>query len=299
MSELFQTQRSRLVRIYEKAQQPFVATTKPYKSTRPLIFSVVEARPTAGPVMAHAVARAGQQLIFFNYGVGDDISDGFGGTFEATDADTNQGDSNNTNGNNDFVMEGVSASCKGVRIQYAPGVAGGPAGGGGAPITDGDVLPAYEGGQSTGGGSPPEISDPGSLMAPPQVDSPFNLQCELMEAAAPSLAVQFVFDREKTEKIGTLDEIPEGGAKGYLKAHGDPRTDNRYRIPEGYMWRRAGEPDSNFNTILTLKNPIVIPITLIGLFGTLQSPIVVPVKLALDITIRVHGLNVRVPSNNG
>jgi len=294
MAELFQTQRSKLVEIYAKAQQPFVATTKPYKSTRPLLFTVVEAKPAGAAVMAHAVARAGQQLIFFNYGVGDDISDAFGGTFEATDAETNQGDSNNTNGNNDFVMEGVSSSAKGVRIQY-PATTATTTGA----ITDADVISAYEGGQSLGGGPPPEVTDPASLMLPPQASSPFNLEHALYTAVAPSLAVQFVFDREKTEKVGTLDEIPEGGAKSYLKANGDPRTDNRYRIPEGYMWRRAGEPDSHFNVILTLRDPIVVPITLIGLFGAVQSPLVIPKKIALDITIRVHGLNVRVPSNNG
>lgn len=292
--DLFQTQRSKLVEVYRKAGLPFEATTKPYKSQATFVAEIIFPEPSAAAAtMAHAIFREGQQDIVFDFGVGDAIPDGFGNTYRATDAETNQAKGGQTNGAVDFVIEGISASMKGARIKWPAGTAAAA----GVPITDADLKAAYEG--TISGQKPPSmILDPAALMTPPQMFSPFNLESALMTALAPSLAVDIEFDRRKTEHIGTLDEIPEGGAKSFLRANGDPRTDNRYRIPEGYMWRRAGEPDSNLAVILTLMDPVVVPITIIGLFGTTQSPVIVPQSIAVDITMRVHGLNVSPPSNN-
>jgi hypothetical protein len=290
---VFMTTRKKVVELYADTGKKFRATTKPYKSTRPLIFDIVK---SFNNTMAHAIARAGQELVFFNYGQGDSVTDGFGATLKPPQSWTNQLTASSTNGGNDMIVEGFSASAKGVRVQWPRGtyLTVDP-----APGTDPDLLTAYEGATAGGSQTVVELGDPAALMSPPQLDSPFNLRRLLMDVCAPSLVLTFSFDEERTDKVGTLDELPEGGAKSYLMANGDPRTDNRYRIPEGYWWRRKGEVDSNFQIAARLTEPLVVPITLVGLFGTVQTPaLIIPKALALDITIRVHGLQLRVEGQN-
>ncbi len=296
---LFRTQRSKLIDLYAKTKTPFDATTFPYTSTRPLVFNIVAPQPAgAGKVMAHAVARAGQQLVFFSYGSGNGITDGFGGQYNATNSDTNQTSANETNGGQDYVIEGISATCRSRRIQWPAGTcAGAP-----VPITDADLIAAYEG--NIPGNSQPlpvPIGDPAALMSPPQVDNPLNLSDMLYAKVAPLLSLQFQFDRERLFVIGNLDQIPEGGASPLLFSNGDARTDNRYRIPEGFLWRAAGQTDSVFQAIATLTQPVVIPIQLGALFGGTAAPqdgFPVPLRIAIDIKMRVHGLSVKMPSQN-
>jgi hypothetical protein len=274
---------------------PFTAETKPYKSTRPLIFNVVDFFPTGAgnATMAHAVAPAGQILNFFAYGQGDQIPDGFGNQFPATDDDTNQQTAFQTEGAEEFVIEGMSLSGRSVRAKYniTPPIIGGP--------TDPAVLAAYYGPTVPGAYNQQAVPfmDPGALAIPPQAMSPFNLEQALLSAAQPHLSVVFQWDRRNTQFIGTADELPEGGGKSYLRANGQPSTNNRYKVPEGYLWRRKGQPDSNFQCIMVLQRPVVVPITLIGTFGsdTVDDTLS---KLALDITVRAHGLSVEPLSNN-
>ena len=94
-----------------------------------------------------------------------------------------------------------------------------------------------------------------------------------------------------SRKIGRLDEIPEGGAKSFLRASGDPRTDNRYKVPEGYLWRKQGQPDSEFVVIAVVEDDVVIPITLSTPDGGTTAE--VPEFLYADMTIRLHGMAVR------
>jgi len=294
MADLFQTKRSQAIRLYEKAGQPFTATTKPYVSSLPVIFDVVEAFPSPGPVMAHAVARAGQVYRWFSYGVGNNIGDGFGNTYNCTDDDTNQTDSNNTNGGEDFIIEGMSATARSVRQLYPSNQALNA-------LTDPDVLNWYRGIVTAQANVPAAGLDPAALGTPPQESSPYNLESVLFSAVSPHISLNFQFDRKKVEYIGTLDEFPEGGGKSYLRSNGEPRTDNRYRIPEGYIWRRKGQKDSDFNVIGTLQRPIIVPISLVPLLGTAGSEtptIVVPQRIVLDIKLRAHGLSLDFPSQN-
>lgn len=296
MAELFQTKRNQAIKLYEKAGQPFVATTKPYVSSIPVIWDVVSAYPAAPatPVMAHAVARAGQSFRWFSYGVGNNIGDGFGNQYNATDDDTNQTDSNNTNGGEDFVIEGMSSTARSVRALY-------PANQALDAIADVDVLNWYRGIIQAQGTVPAAGLDPAALGMPPQHSSPYNLESVLYSAVAPHISLNFQFDRKKVEYIGTLDEFPEGGGKSYLRANGEPRTDNRYRIPEGYVWRRKGQKDSDFNVIGTLQRAVIVPITLVPLLGSASGEdqiIVVPQRLVLDVKLRAHGLALDFPSQN-
>lgn len=294
MADLFMTKRTKAIKLYEKAGQPFVATTKPYVSTLPIVFDVVEPYPKGGPfVMAHAVARASQSLSFFSYGVRDNIGDGFGNNYNATNDDTNQATKDSTNGGEDFIIEGVSASARSVRQIYDKAAF--------SSLTDPDIINWYNGVLVAKGDVPAAGIDPAALGTPPQESAPANLEQALMSAVMPHLAVNFSFDRKRVEYVGTMDEFPEGGARSYLRANGEPRADNRYRIPEGYMWHRKGVKDSEFNLIANLARPVIVPISLLGLLGTANANeplIVVPTRIALDIKVRLHGLSLDFPSEN-
>jgi hypothetical protein len=281
----FVTQRSKLIAMYNAMSGPggtvaYEAKTKPYKSAQQFIFPVVDAFPIGAIVMAHAVLRQQTQAEWFSYKLGDNIPFGPAGvTRTALEGDTNLSKPRQTNGVEDFVIEGISATCKSRRIDYpATSFTG----------TDPDDISAYAGGKV--------IYDPASLMSPPQMMSPNTGEDALFEALKPVCAIEFEWDRRRVEKIGTLDEIPEGGAKSFLRASGDPRTDNRYRIPEGYLWRREGQPDSEFITRGRISEAVVIPISLIGTLGS--AILVKPNNLYIDVVIRLHGLALSLPSAN-
>ena len=275
----FVTQRTRLLKQYDALGQPYEAKTKPYKSAQQFQWVVLDAFPGTA-VMAHAILRQNLIVTWFGYKLGDSIAYGPSGvTRIAVESDTNLSKPRQTNGVEDMVIEGISASCKSARVQYATTVFTG---------TDPDDQAAYLGTRP--------IYDPASLASPPQLWSPFNSEMVLFEALKPQCAIEFEWDRRRVEKIGTLDEIPEGGAKSFLHASGDPRTDNRYRIPEGYLWRREGMPDSEFIVRGTITEAIVVPISLIATQGgaVLQTPI----NLYIDVTIRLHGMALALPSAN-
>lgn len=280
---LFATQRTKLLDRYKNANADFLARTKPYRSTCQLVWEIVDKLPASAPTMAFAVCRGGQRMEFFNYGSGDQIPFGVGTTRLATDADTNLSKGRRTNGTEDFVMEGISLTNKGKRIQYATNTTPAETG------ADSDVLPAYLGQRS--------VYDPGSLLCPPQMFSPFNGENAMYQAVLPFLSLDFEFDRNRIEKIGCCDEIPEGGAKSLLNSSGDPNTNNRYKVPEGFLWRRSGEPDSEFVARATLTESVIVPISLIGLGGQ-TSALTVPKYIFTDIAMRLHGISIGLPSRN-
>ena len=130
----------------------------------------------------------------------------------------------------------MSASNRSIRITYnaADGGTGTGAGTNLADVTDPDALNAIRAGVP--------IYDPGALYTPPQIQSPFNLEAGLYRQLAGHISVEFEWDRGRIVKMGTLEQIPEGAANSYLRAVGEPSTNDRYRIPEGYLWRREGQP---------------------------------------------------------
>lgn len=275
----FLTQRNKLLTQYQGLNQAFEAKTKPYKSSQQFIWNVVDAQPGAA-TLAYAILRMNTQVTWFGYKLGDNIPFGPPGvTRTAVESDTNLSKPRQTNGVEDMVIEGISATCKSARLDYSTTIFTG---------TDPDDIAAFLGLRA--------IYDPASLASPAQLWSPANGEMVLFEAMKPLTAIEFEWDRRRVEKIGTLDEIPEGGAKSFLHASGDPRTDNRYKIPEGYLWRREGMPDSEFITRGTVAEAVVVPISLIATQGgaTLQ----VPKNLYIDVTIRLHGLALALPSQN-
>lgn len=286
MAELFRTQREILIEAFKEKGKPFVATTKPYKSTRSLVGNVVD----NGNGVAFAVFNP-QALTFFDYQIGQQLADGFGGTFSAPDSWTNMQKAAQTNGATRFVIEGISTGYRNPRFQY-------PAASLPAQCTTPTVQAFICGNNAAGitGVPAPQGLDAAAIVAPPQLHSPFNLEAAIAQAAAKCSSIYIQFDQERTDLIGTADEFPPGGADSYLRAIGAPEHSNRYRIPEGYMWREAGQADSTMNLIWTLREPLVFPISLVTLPG--GEAAAVPSKVALDIQVRLHGVAVRPPSGN-
>lgn len=284
MEAQFQTWRDKALKMYAQHGEPFEAFTKPYKSTMQFDFVVpsTDAFPGGAITMAHAILRAGTTFELFSYKIGDNIPYGAAGTTKAaTAADTNLSRPRGTNGNEDFIIEGMSGSVRGHRVVY-PSAAYGT-------TTDTDVVQAYQGQRV--------LYDPASLAAPPQVYSPFNMENGFFNALAPLAEVTFLWDRNKTIVIGTLDQIPEGAAKSFLRANGDPRTDNRFKAPEGYVWRAQGKPDSEFTVKVTTYEALVVPISFVALKGaaTLTTTLT---DICVDFILRLHGLSLRLPSGN-
>jgi len=285
---LFMTQRRRIIESYKDAKEPFSASTKPYKST--VTYNFLSTNYIAASSVAWLVALKGQSFDWFGYKIGDDVPGNIGpatGYRGANESDTNLSKARTTNGAEDFVIEGMSASHKSTRANFT--LAGAAAIVPGS-ITDTNVNTAIQGGNP--------ILDPAALYVPPQVMSSFNLEDALYTSLAPLIAIDFEWDRSKIVKIGTMEQIPEGAAKSYLRSSGEPSTNDRYRIPEGYLWRREGQPDSEFIVRGTLTDTLCVPVLAV-LGPSTSTPFnVLPGSVLLDCTIRLHGLSVKLPTRN-
>ena len=287
MSDIgFQTQRKRLLNAYAKNSKPFIARTIPYHSVAVLPFDIVNADEAAG--IAFAVARKNTQLTFFQYGVGEQCDlGGSVGFVRATDAETNQAKGSSTNGAQDYVIEGVGLSCRAMRVEFDSTNEGYLD----ALVTDADVLAAISGDGA--------IYDPAGIMTPPQMQSPFNLENGMFQSLLGLASVEFLFDRKRVEKIGTIELLPQAGAASYLRANGAPESTNRYRIPEGYLWRRDGEPDCELTVTVALQRPLVVPINLSTLWaGANEGDFVAPSHITLEFVMRLFGLGIDLPSQN-
>jgi hypothetical protein len=284
MVEEFVTWRQKALAMYRKSGEAFEAFTKPYKSTQQFDFVIpsTDLWPNGAITMGHAVLRAGSTFEFFSYKIGDNIPYGTAGaTKQATAADTNITKPKQTNGNEDFIIEGMSLSVRGMRVVYPSNAYG--------TSTDNDVVQAYQGQRP--------MYDPASLAQPPQVGSPFNLENGIANALFPLCEVTFQWDRGKIITIGTLDQIPEGAGKSFLRANGDPRTDNRFRAPEGYVWRTQSKPDSEFSVKIATYEALVVPISFVALQGS-DALTTSATDVCLDVVLRLHGLSLRLPSGN-
>lgn len=282
----FETQREKLLKAYAAAGKPFMARTIPYHSVGVLKFDVVDTDEDAG--VAWAVARRNQQIVFFSYGSGEQVDlGGSAGFIRSTDAETNLAKGTSTNGAQDYVIEGVGLSCRGMRIQYEDSA-----------LTYLDALAADADVQSSFEGNVVQY-DPAAIDFPAQAQSPFNLENGLFQAILGQASVEFLFDRSRVEKIGTLEMLPQAGAASYLRANGAPEAGNRYKIPEGYLWRRDGEPDCEMTATVTLQRPIVVPISLSALYGGAgEGEFITPSFIWLELVMRLFGLGVQLPSQN-
>lgn len=287
---LFMTQRRRIIEAYKTANEPFSASTKPYKST--VTFAYTAVNPINASSVVWMIATQGQSRDWFSYKIGDQVPGNTTGAYanpyrSATEADTNISKARTTNGAEDFVVEGMSASHRSVRADFTA-------------VSESQILvpditdPVAR--ECIRGNVP--IWDPGALYLPPQCQSPFNLEDTLFRAMIGHISIEFEWDRSKTVKVGTLEQIPEGAANSYLRASGEPSTNDRYRIPEGYLWRREGQPDSEFCCRGNLTEPIAFPMLAV-LSPALGTPgLIYPSFIFIDVVLRLHGLSVKLPTRN-
>lgn len=289
MSEqsVFTSQRTRLLRQYSKAGQEIIAHTIPYHSTGVLQFVVVDANADTPPGIAFAIARKNQVINFFGYGVGEQVF--LGGTpgqnVRATDAETNLASGRSTNGAQDYVIEGIGFHNRGIRARF-----------GGADLVALSALAADPAVEASFLGDA-AMFDPAAIVLPPQVQSPFNLEQGLFQSIIPYCSIELLFDRKRVEKIGTMDLMPQAGAQSFLRANGLPSSENRYRIPEGYLWRKDGLPDCELEATLTLQRDVIVPLSRTATWGAVASN-VSPTDIWLEVVLRLYGLAVDMPSAN-
>jgi hypothetical protein len=283
----FTTAKTKLLAEYNANQAngaaiPYVAKTKPYYSTGQLQWTVVSAGFTANQI-AVAKLLVGQTIELFAYKLGDAIPFGPGGnTRPALEDDTNLSRPRQTNGVEDFAIEGISCTCRGLRQDYSAAAFTG------TNTTDADILNAL--------GGKAQLWDPAAIVAPPQMYSPFNLEMAMWEAAKKAISVELEWDRSRVEKLFRADALVEGGGVSYLRSSGEPTTDNRTRVPEGYLWRRDGLPDSEMIMRFVVRETVLFPINLVGPLG--QTTNGQPNNIWMDFTARLHGLSLAYPSQN-
>lgn len=278
-----------LLNQYKSGGAPFHISTRPYYSTGAFIFeSDGFTVALQGAVRRVLVAREGQELKLFSYGVGDNVDGVQLGDRAATDADTNQAEAQETN-DEDFAIEGLSASTVGTRIDYAPVTfdVGFP-----------NLSAAFRAGVADGSII---VEDPASIIVPPEIGSPLTLEEVLFRALAPHVTLRWAWNRKSGDFIGTLDQIPVGGAKSYLKANGEPTHHNFFRLPEGQKWRREGESrDSKLAVLAKLQRDVYVIVAEPGIvtsadpagnIGSLE-------RVLLDWKLRLHGHAFYLPSEN-
>jgi hypothetical protein len=276
------TQKQRILSEYAARGKDFNWRSKPYKSTYQWTATVV-ATASAASDMAIFRASNTNSFDYFSYKVGDPIPWGPPpGQRTALRSDTNQASQGRrTNGAEDFCIEGLSSTARSIHGAYTAGTYTG---------TDPDVTSLFVG-QAV-------AKDPAGLYFPPQWGSPLNLEAIAYQAIAPHISVQMVFDSDETNLVGTLDEFPEGAAKSFLLSAGEPIVFNRFRIPEGVLWRKNGS-SSGADLVVScrLEEPVLVPLTLINLANNTVTA-ALPTFLFVDVTLRMHGTSLFYASGN-
>lgn len=284
----FRFSRRRLVKAYtemaSKTGQDFLATTKPVHSVQSLRGEIIN--PSTALGYGYLVFRRNQQMLFFEPAIGASGSLSNDPNHRWTEADTTLTKARSTPGAADMAIEGIGFHLRGLKVELAAATGFFPA----AQTPDAALLAACAG---TGA-----IFDPGSHIVPAEVSSPAMLEEVVTTALAPFLTVAFEWDQaERTEKIGTADQIGVGGGSSYLRANGAPSPRDRFNINEGYLWTRDGQPGCEFTCRMTLANDVLIPVTLPAP-PEADTTFVAPVAVHAEFITRLFGLQLRLPNKN-
>ncbi len=234
-------------------------------------------------------------IVFFSTGIAEP-ADGMGlptAPFKNTDAETNLATGLQTN-DEDFAVEGLAATARGVRIQYPAGDAT-HAGISSLPATVTAAAKAMLAGGAV-------LTDPASTFLPPEVSSPLMLQTQLWQALRGKVSFQTFFDRKAGDHICRLSQVPEGGANSYLEANGEPTIHNYFRLPEGYTWRKSsGTRDRLFSLIARVEQDVWVAVTQPPLNNAAPTPanqIGLFQTLWLEWTVFALGRAFYLPSEN-
>lgn len=273
----FTTGRDDVLGEYRAKGRPFRLSTKPYWTT-----FTVEGRIVAGPTTATSfiVIDKNQNIRAFDYAVGGQRPDGFGGSMLATYMDTNLSKPRQTNSTEDFCIENLRISLRDVRFNFgtAPGA-----------ITDPAVLAAFNGQAG--------FQDIGAVFHAPQKDSPLRLEDSLGRHIRPALSVALLWDGEQVQRIGLASQCPDQQAASLLTAAGLPTESNEFQLPEGAIWRKTGkDSDTELNMQIFTESSRVIVINNATWPGaTVPSA---PVKVAFDFVIELGGFALKYESKN-
>lgn len=282
------TKRTEVLDMYHKNGQPFLATTRGFQSTRSIQFDVVDLG--AGGAVGYLVARRGQTIIFFDYGQGEQIQLSGNPNHRATEAETSITRGMHTTASADLVIEWITMAPRANKLQYQIATPNQfPDFVAGVMAANDPMLTALQGQKP--------FSDPFGVVMPADVGASATLESVLYHAIAPFLTCRFEWDNaDRTEKMGTVDQFTQGGGASFLHANGNPDVGNRFRVPEGFIWAREGQPASEMQVVCTLQDDVVVPYTPVAgpLTGT-HTPLV---ATWCEIVMRVGGLLVRVPGTN-
>lgn len=286
--KLFRTKRSELLALYAKNGVPFLATTRGLHSVRSLRFDAQNL--AAGGEVGFLVAQAGQELDFFNYAQGNQIELAGSANFRATEAETSLTTARRTTASADLSVEWITMGARGLKAQYTPANAVPNYPDFVATVNPTDGVTQALSGQAC-------VADPFALVLPPEVGSSATLEQVLYHLVAPHLTLRFEWDNaDRTEKMGTCDQFVEGGGASYLHANGEPSVNNRFRIPEGFLWAREGQPAGDMHVIATLRNNVVIPYSPPASLLSTGFPDLIAAWV--EIKLRVGGMLLRVPGSN-
>lgn len=281
----------RLVKQYEAAGDDFHINTRPYYSTGAFRFErdgTLGTLPAVGGAPRVILrARAGQRIAFFSYAIGDAVAAVGLGARDATEADTNQSEAMETN-DEDFAIEGLSATATAVRVDHDP-------------VTFAAAFPGTSADFQEGIAEGIALTDPASVIVPPEIGSPLTLEQVLFQALTPHVTLQTRWNRKGGDHLGTLDQIPEGGGRSYLRANGEPTHHNFFRMPEGQIWGKEGSPqDSKFELVATLERDVWVLVTEPGIVQSAdpQGSIGELEAVWLEWKMRAHGHAFYYPSTN-
>lgn len=261
----------------------FLVTTKPVHSVQSLHGDVVNGNIAATAPYGWVVFRKGQRMNFFEPALGAAGELSADPTHKWSEADTTLTKPRSTPGAADMAIEGLGFELRGVKPEYASSVG----------FVSGTADKAVD--QAMTGFGP--IYDPSSKVVPVEFSSPVMLESVLVTALSPYLSISFEWDQaERTEKIGTANQLGVGGGASYLHANGVPSSRDRYEIPEGYIWSRDGEPGCEFICAMTLVENVAIPFSTVTELEA--ATLINPVRIHAEFMLRAFGLQLRMPNKN-
>jgi hypothetical protein len=260
----------------------YVIRTLPYFCKRTIEFDVRSANETDG--YAYLICDK-QELTFFDYQVGSRITLGANNSHQATQADTNLSKAKSTNGAADMCVEFIALQPVGARIDYGDYATTSTLWG----SSDTDVVAALSGNMN--------VYDPGAIIMPAQVQSPVNLEQALWSAILGCAAVRLEFDRSGFRPLGSLVQFGQAGGSSYKNAFGEPTREAAFKVEEGYIWARDGQPDSDLAMTLEVYNKCMIPINLITP-PDIGSGYTAPEKIWLTIIATLRGFELSGLSEN-
>lgn len=265
---------------YEGGNTPYFQNTRPNHSVGSIQWDLLAFDATNA--RAWMVARKGQQLNFFGYGIASSIALSGDPTFKATTAETNIVKANETN-NDDFAILWIGCSHRGNKVSYPAGTVFNT----GGVDTDPTLLAAMLGRVA--------YVDPFSYRTPAEFGSPALLENAEFQELIKYIELRFEWDNGvRTEKVGLMSQYTEGGGASYLHANGEPSTEARTLIPEGYKWTRAGTAGSQFNAFGILTQDVVTAVSTVTPIATA----IAPDHLYTEIMLRLGGVHFLTPSGN-